>query len=234
MLVQAAEELQSSVPFWHSLTSAQVKPLPEKPVLQVQVNDPIVLLQVADALQPPLLIWHSLMSAQVKPLPVKPVPQVQRNDPTVLAQVAYTLQPPLLVWHSSISAQVTPLPEKPVLQVQLKDSPVLVQVAWGSQLFAVEFAQKSYPMQPVCVTPLLQTHWKLPIEFWQVEMVMLQPPLLVWHSLISAQVTPLPENPVLQVQVNDPTVLAQVAWGSQLSVPRAHSLMSVQITPFPV
>ena len=41
------------------------------------------------------------------------------------------------------------------------------------------------------------------------------------------QVTPLPEYPVLQAQVNDPGVLVHVAVpGAQLEVPAVHSLIS--------
>ena len=39
----------------------------------------------------------------------------------------------------------------------------------------------------------------------------LQPPLLLAHSLMSEQVLPLPANPALHLQVAPPTVLVQVA-----------------------
>ena len=42
------------------------------------------------------------------------------------------------------------------------------------------------------------------------------------------QVTPLPEYPVLQAQVNDPAVFVQVAVpDAQLEAPVVHSLMSI-------
>ena len=45
---------------------------------------------------------------------------------------------------------------------------------------------------------------------------------------LPVHVTPLPLNPVLQAQVNDPSVLVHVALLSQLWVPRVHSLLSVK------
>ena len=43
---------------------------------------------------------------------------------------------------------------------------------------------------------------------------------------LPVQVTPLPVYPVLQAQVNDPSVLVHVALLWQLWVPRVHSLLS--------
>ena len=52
---------------------------------------------------------------------------------------------------------------------------------------------------------------------------------------MSVQLKPFPLNPVLQVQVYEPTVLVQVADRLQLfKVELLHSLISVQLTPFPV
>jgi hypothetical protein len=42
------------------------------------------------------------------------------------------------------------------------------------------------------------------------------------------QLTPLPPNPLLQLQLKEPAVLLQLALPEQLSVPNAHSLSSVQ------
>ena len=42
------------------------------------------------------------------------------------------------------------------------------------------------------------------------------------------QVRPLPVNPALQVQLNEPTVLLQTAFVSQLSAPESHSLTSAE------
>lgn len=47
------------------------------------------------------------------------------------------------------------------------------------------------------------------------------------YSLL--QVTPSPENPVLQLHVNEPSVLVQTASSWQLSVPSSHSLSSKEI-----
>jgi len=50
---------------------------------------------------------------------------------------------------------------------------------------------------------------------------------LSWDLVyIPVQVTPFPVYPVLQVQVKLPTVLSQVAWSWQLSVPSVHSSTS--------
>ncbi len=55
------------------------------------------------------------------------------------------------------------------------------------------------------------------------------------HSLLLLQVTPLPVYPVLQTQVNEFVVSAQVARPmAQLFVPSVHSFMGEQVTPFPV
>ena len=53
------------------------------------------------------------------------------------------------------------------------------------------------------------------------------------HSLTSAHVTPLPRYPLLQAQVNAPTVLVQVALALQLSMPAVHSFTSEHVTPLP-
>jgi len=42
------------------------------------------------------------------------------------------------------------------------------------------------------------------------------------------QLTPLPVYPELQEQLNEPGVLVQFAFVSQLSVAKAHSLISVE------
>jgi predicted alpha/beta hydrolase family esterase len=64
-----------------------------------------------------------------------------------------------------------------------------------------------------------------------------QPPLLVAHSLMSLQVTPVPEYPAGQEpQVRLPVVFVHVTGGDAEQPPLlvAHSLTSVQVTPFPV
>jgi len=48
------------------------------------------------------------------------------------------------------------------------------------------------------------------------------------HHNLPVQLTPSPENPELQEQVNQPTVLVQVAFRWQLSVPIAHSSISAE------
>jgi hypothetical protein len=48
---------------------------------------------------------------------------------------------------------------------------------------------------------------------------------------MSLQETPVPANPTPQLQLNDPTMFAQVAFASQLCFDRTHSLMSMQVTP---
>ncbi len=56
----------------------------------------------------------------------------------------------------------------------------------------------------------------------------------VAHRLV--QSVPLPcvsAVPGGQVQVNPPPLLAQIAAGSQLSLPSAHSSMSVHVVPLP-
>lgn len=81
--------LMSQVPLVrHSSTSAQVTPLPVKPVLQVQVRPPVVLRQSASGEQPPLPERHSLMSWQLAPVPVYPTLQAQAGMPEELAHVA--------------------------------------------------------------------------------------------------------------------------------------------------
>jgi hypothetical protein len=61
-----------------------------------------------------------------------------------------------------------------------------------------------------------------------------QPPLLVAHSSMSAQVTPSPVKPGAQVQDRAPGVLEQTAFALQPPLPTEHSSMSVQVWPSPV
>ena len=49
------------------------------------------------------------------------------------------------------------------------------------------------------------------------------------HSSISLHVTPSPVYPLLHPHVNDPAVLLQVAFTSQLSVFNPHSSISLQL-----
>jgi hypothetical protein len=53
-----------------------------------------------------------------------------------------------------------------------------------------------------------------------------QPPLLVAHSFTSAQVTPSPVKPLLQVQVRLPSVFAHAALAEHPPLLVAHSSMS--------
>ena len=103
-----------AVPVAHSLTSAQVTPLPAYPDGHApQENEPAVLAQATggDAEQPPLLVAHSLTSLQVNPLPLKPTLQLQELEPAVLVHVAPVgAQPPLATAHSLTSLQVTRSP----------------------------------------------------------------------------------------------------------------------------
>jgi hypothetical protein len=69
VFVQVA--LAEQPPFFvrHSLTSAQLSPLPVKPLLQAQVRPPGVFVQSAFASQPPFAVAHSFTSVQLMPLP---------------------------------------------------------------------------------------------------------------------------------------------------------------------
>jgi hypothetical protein len=78
--------------------------------LQVQLNEPALLVQVALALQLCVLPLHSFTSVQLTPLPVKPSLQAQENDPSELVQVASAWQLFALLLHSLTSAQLVPLP----------------------------------------------------------------------------------------------------------------------------
>src|SRR4051812_33294290 len=51
---------------------------------------------------------------------------------------------------------------------------------------------------------------------------------------IALQLNPLPLNPALHVQVNEPGVLVQSALASQPAMPPMHSSTSVQVWPSPV
>ena len=79
-LVQVAVEAQPPLLVKHSLMSAQLLPVPVKPVLHAHELEPGVLVQLALTSQPPLLLRHSLTSVQVKPSPVKPVLHLQLTD----------------------------------------------------------------------------------------------------------------------------------------------------------
>ena len=54
------------------------------------------------------------------------------------------------------------------------------------------------------------------------------------HSSTSSHVSPSPLNPALQLQLNEPLLLAQVASMLQLATPEVHSSMSSQFTPLPI
>jgi hypothetical protein len=73
VLVQSDDVGHIAVPFVHSLMSAHVTPLPVKPVLHAQVNEPIVLVQLALGLQLAVPKPHSSMSLQVVPSPEYPL-----------------------------------------------------------------------------------------------------------------------------------------------------------------
>ena len=50
--------------------------------------------------------------------------------------------------------------------------------------------------------------------------------MLCRSRILPEHVTPSPENPLLQAHVNEPTVLVQAAFVSQLSVLAVHSSIS--------
>ncbi len=54
------------------------------------------------------------------------------------------------------------------------------------------------------------------------------PPLLVRHSLMSVQVSPLPVYPDLHVHVREPPVLRQFAFDEHPPLLTMHSLISMQ------
>ena len=99
--------------------------------------------------------------------------------------------------------QLTPSPVNPGLQAQMKLPTVLVHVAVLSQLSA-SAAHSSMSTIAGSSYTCMQMSIFLPL-----------------------QLTPSPVNPGLQAQVKFPTVLVQTALVSQLSVPVAHSLMSI-------
>ena len=73
---------------------------------------------------------------------------------------------------------------------------------------------------------------KLPAVFVHVAFApQLAPPAV--HSLTSAQVTPLPEYPLLHAHVKLPAVFVHVALALQFELPAVHSLTSAQVTPLP-
>ncbi len=78
----------------------QVSPLPEKPALQVQVNEPAVSMHVALKLQLCVPSVHSFMLVQLVPSPTKPALQVQANEPAESAHVALAWQSLLPTRHS--------------------------------------------------------------------------------------------------------------------------------------
>ena len=57
---------------------------------------------------------------------------------------------------------------------------------------------------------------------------------MLMHSLIRVHVRPLPENPDLQEQVNDPAISVHVPLIEHVCVPVVHSLMFVHTAAEPV
>ena len=69
VLGQVALLLQSAAPLVHSLTSEQVKPFPEYPLLHAHVYVPGVFVQVAFGSQAAVFAAHSSVSLQVEGAP---------------------------------------------------------------------------------------------------------------------------------------------------------------------
>ena len=57
---------------------------------------------------------------------------------------------------------------------------------------------------------------------------------VVEEVVISVHVKPSPVNPSAQAQSKDPTLFEQTAFSAHVSLPAAHSSMSLQVTPSPV
>jgi hypothetical protein len=82
------------------------------------------------------------------------------------------------------------------------------------------------------VKPVLHAHVRDPGVFVHVAWAS-QPPLLVRHSSMSTQVSPVPVKPGLQAHILEPGVLMHAAFTSQPPLFTRHSLTSAQVTPLP-
>jgi len=109
----------------HSSTSWQTTPLAGEPGLvahpsvQLQVNDPSVLLHVASGEQLSVPRIHSFTSLQTAPEPVHPALHRQVKEPSVSAHVASGAHVSVPRLHSSTLAQIKPFPEYPLRHSQL-------------------------------------------------------------------------------------------------------------------
>ena len=89
----------------HRSLSMQVVPLNEKPALQVQENEPVLLKHVPMPQRPGIAV-HSLRSTHTPPTSVYPELQVQVKEPTEFEQLPAAAVPQRFgVRHSLTSAQ---------------------------------------------------------------------------------------------------------------------------------
>ena len=86
---------------------------------------------------------------------------------------------------------------------------------------------------PLPTKPGAQVQIRLPAVLVHSPPVTAHPPFCRLHSFTSAQRTPLPENPALQLHENDPIMLEHVASSLHVDPPTLHSSMSVQNRPLP-